>query len=79
MAGATGFLTAIYDGLTTPQQRQPVNITAYSKATGLPVSKTRTVSLESLLASMYSANPNLVNATMKYGDSAQAFFNYVVQ
>jgi hypothetical protein len=24
-------------------------------------------------------NPNLVNATMKYGDSAQAFFNYVVQ
>jgi hypothetical protein len=72
------FVVASCDTLAAAQMRQPISATVYSKATGKPLSATLHISIESLLTMLSQSNPDIVNAIMAYGDSAQAYFGYTV-
>jgi hypothetical protein len=79
VAGTTGYFTVFYRGMKIPQQRQPFSATIYDKATGLPLSVTQHLSIEALLVNTHAQRPDLANAAMKFGDSAQEYFGYVIQ
>ena len=76
-AGTSAYVLLAIDKVASPEMRLPVTVTVYNKSTNEPASQTFTYSVESFAYTrLGSAVDTLVKALMKFGDSADAYFNY---
>ena len=76
-AGSSSYVALVVNEVASAWMRSPIEVTVYNKSTNTPASSTFTYSIESAAFSRVgTAIDTLVKAMMKFGDSADAYFNY---
>jgi len=77
IASGAWYPLLVVNEVASAEMRLPVEITVYSKSTGNPISPTFVYSVESAAYSrLGTAVEPLVLALMRFGDSADAYFNF---
>ena len=76
-AGSSSYVTLVINEVASAEMRLPVSVTVYTKSTSQPASATYTYSVESAAyPKVGTALDGIVKAMIRYGDSADAYFNY---
>lgn len=71
---AGSFYHFTYDEMYCNDVRVPIHVTIYDKTTNEPVSATYVTSIEANAAKIATEQADMVNALMRFGDSAKAYF-----